>query len=81
MIQLPPTLECHREKVESMPPDQLRAFLYEFYAITQDRASPSDLNCHALNSVTHYRPDISPTAHERRNATTYKRRQGLFRQL
>ena len=66
-------LECRREKVESMSSDQLRAFLYEFCAIAQDRVSPHALNSHTLNSVTHYRPDISSAAHELRNTATYKR--------
>ena len=77
--ELPPTLERHREKINSMSSDQLRAFLYEFYAIAQDIVSSSELNNHNLNSATHYRPDISTTAQEQRNAATYKLHQSLYR--
>ena len=53
-----------------MPSDQLWTFLREFYALTQDRASTSYLNSHALNSATHFRPDITSAVSELRNATT-----------
>ena len=77
--ELPPTLERHREKINPMSSNQLRAFLYEFYAITQDIVSSSELNNHNLNSATHYRPDVSTTAQEQMNAATYKRYQSIFR--
>ena len=73
------TLEGHRGKVESMPSDQLRAFLYEFSTFTQDRASPSYLHSYALNSATHFRPDITSAVSELRNATTNKRHQAFFK--
>ena len=75
----PSTLEGYREKVESMPSDQLRKFLYEFYALAQDRASTSYLNSHTLNSATHFRPDITSALSELRNATTNKRHQAFFK--
>ena len=77
--ELPPAFECCREKVESMSSDQLRAFLCEFYAIMHNRVPPRDLSSHALNSATHYHPDISPAAHELRKSATCKRHQNLFR--
>ena len=55
-----------------MPLDQLRTFLYEFYALTQDRASTSYLSSHALNAATYFRPDITSAVSELRNATTNK---------
>ena len=70
--ELPSTLKGHRGKLESMPLDQLRAFLYEFHTLTQDRASPSYLNSHTLNSATYFRPDITSAVSELRNATTNK---------
>jgi hypothetical protein len=77
--ELPSTLEVHREKVESMSSDLLRTFLYEFYALTQDRVSPSYLNSHALNSATRYRPDITSEVSELQNATTNKSNQASFK--
>ena len=77
--ELPSTLEVHIGKVKLKSSDLLRAFLYEFYALTQDRVSPSYLNSHTLNSATHYRPDITSEVSELRNATTNKRHQASFK--
>ena len=60
-----------------MPSDQLRTFLYEFYALAQDRALNFYLSSHPLKDATHFRPDINSAVSELRNATTNKRCQAL----
>ena len=75
-IDLPSTLLRFKERVPSMSTEQLRAFLYEFYAFTQDLESHRLLHDHTLHSATHYRPDITMAAFERRNAATHRRHQG-----
>ena len=74
---LSPNLLRFKDKVSIMSSEQLRAFLYEFYALTQDSESHHLLRNHTLHSTTYYRPDITEAAFERRNSATHKRYQGL----
>ena len=71
--EFPNELETHRGKVDLMSSELLRAFLCEFYAITQDRSSSTQLKNHTLNASTHYRPDIAPEASELRDTVAKHR--------
>ena len=63
-------LETHRGKVDLISSELLQAFLCEFYALTRDRLSSSQLTNHTLNEATHCRADITSEASELRCAVT-----------
>ena len=68
--ELPNELETHRAKVNVISSELIRSFLHEFYAITQDRSSSTQLTNHTLNTTTHYRPEITLEASEFRDGAT-----------
>ena len=56
---LPRVLKAHRGKVQYMSSDLLRAFLYEFYVITSNVSSRTNLITFTLESATHFRQNLS----------------------
>ena len=70
---LPPELETHRNKVEMVPSEILRAFSCECYALTQDHESSSQLTCHSLDTAKHFRPEISEDILDLCDAATKRR--------
>ena len=64
--------EKHRDKVEDVSLELLRAFLHECRSVAQDTTSCTELSSRTLNSATHFRLDIS-TSHLNTRVDTYRK--------
>ena len=62
-----------------MSSELLRAFLCEFYVITHDRSSSTQLKNHTLNAATHHRLEITPEASDLCDAATKIRHETEFK--
>ena len=66
---LPPIIETHRDNINTVAFDILRAFLHEFYSIVQDIGSSEKLTNHTLNATRHFLPEISEATSKIRNTS------------
>ena len=65
---LPPGLETHRDKAETITSEILDDFLHGCYDIAYDHKSYAKSSDYTLNPVTHFLPGIYEDASELRNS-------------